>query len=156
MVYTGIVLAAGKGRRMKSDVSKQFMELNGKPVIYYALAAFEKSRVDQIILVTGESDIDYCRKEIVDKYGLGKVCRIVAGGEERYDSVWRGLYLKDMNVAILKAIVFGFTIALVSCTCGYKATGGAKGVGLATTKAVVWSFIAIVILDMVFAVLFFF
>ena len=91
MVYTAIVLAAGKGRRMKSDVSKQFMELNGKPVIYYALAAFEKSRVDQIILVTGESDIDYCRKEIVEKYGFHKVVGIAAGGRERYDSVWRGL-----------------------------------------------------------------
>jgi phospholipid/cholesterol/gamma-HCH transport system permease protein len=45
---------------------------------------------------------------------------------------------------------------LISCTCGYYATGGAKGVGLATTKAVVWSFIAIVIWDMIFAVLFFF
>ena len=73
-----------------------------------------------------------------------------------FDSVYRGLYLKDMNVAILKAITFGFTIALVSCTCGYKASGGAKGVGQATTKAVVWSFVAIVILDLVFSIVFFF
>lgn len=73
-----------------------------------------------------------------------------------FDSVWRGLYLKDMNVAILKAVVFGFTIALVSCTCGYKATGGAKGVGQATTKAVVWSFVAIVIWDLIFSIIFFF
>ena len=73
-----------------------------------------------------------------------------------FDSVYRGLYLKDMNVAILKAITFGFTIALISCTCGYKATGGAKGVGQATTKAVVWSFVAIVLLDLVFSIIFFF
>lgn len=73
-----------------------------------------------------------------------------------FDSVWLGLFMKDLGVCLLKAIVFGATIALISCTCGYNASGGAKGVGLATTKAVVWSFIAIVIWDMIFAVLFFF
>lgn len=73
-----------------------------------------------------------------------------------FDSVWQGLYIKDMNVALLKAVVFGFTIALISCTCGYQATGGAKGVGKATTKAVVWSFVAIVIWDLIFSIVFFF
>lgn len=73
-----------------------------------------------------------------------------------FDSAWFGLYMKDLWVSLLKASVFGGTIALISCTCGFHATGGAKGVGIATTKAVVWSFISIVVLDMVFAVLFFF
>lgn len=73
-----------------------------------------------------------------------------------FTSVWQGLYIKDMWVSILKASVFGGTIALISCTCGFSASGGAKGVGLATTKAVVWSFIAIVVWDMIFAMLFFF
>ena len=73
-----------------------------------------------------------------------------------FTSVWLGLYMKDLCVCILKGAVFGGTIALISCTCGYFANGGAKGVGLATTKAVVWSFIAIVIWDMIFAMLFFF
>ncbi|MBR1424256.1 ABC transporter permease [bacterium] len=73
-----------------------------------------------------------------------------------FDSAWLGLYMKDLWVSILKSAVFGGTIALISCTCGFFASGGAKGVGLATTKAVVWSFIAIVIWDMVFAILFFF
>jgi phospholipid/cholesterol/gamma-HCH transport system permease protein len=73
-----------------------------------------------------------------------------------FTSVWLGLYMKDLWVSISKAATFGGTIALISCACGYHASGGAKGVGLATTKAVVWSFIAIVIWDMVFAMLFFF
>jgi len=73
-----------------------------------------------------------------------------------FESVWSGLVLKDINVAILKAIAFGFTIALISCSCGYNATGGSRGVGIATTKAVVWSFVAIVILDLVFSIVFFF
>lgn len=73
-----------------------------------------------------------------------------------FDSAWLGIYMKDLSVSILKAICFGGTIALISCSCGYYASGGAKGVGLATTKAVVWSFVAIVIWDLIFAVIFFF
>ncbi len=73
-----------------------------------------------------------------------------------FDSAWLGLYMKDLGVCLLKSIFFGGTIALISCACGYTASGGAKGVGLATTKAVVWSFVAIVIWDMIFAIAFFF
>ena len=73
-----------------------------------------------------------------------------------FDSVWFGLNMHDLNVCIMKAISFGFVITLISCSCGMAAKDGAKGVGLATTKAVVWSFVAIVILDMFFAIAFFF
>ena len=73
-----------------------------------------------------------------------------------FASAGNGLYMKDLWVCILKAITFGASIALISCTTGYYASGGAKGVGEATTKAVVWSFNSIVLFDMVFAVLFFF
>ena len=68
-----------------------------------------------------------------------------------FDSVWFGLNMHDLNVCIAKAFAFGFTISLISCSCGIMAKDGAKGVGIATTKAVVWSFVAIVILDMIFA-----
>ena len=73
-----------------------------------------------------------------------------------FSSVWSGLYIYDIKVALAKAFVYGFTIALISCTCGYMASGGAKGVGLATTKAVVWSFVTIVIWDLIFSIAFFF
>lgn len=73
-----------------------------------------------------------------------------------FDSAWLGIYMKDLGVCMLKAATFGAVIALVSCSCGYSAKGGAKGVGEATTKAVVWSFVSIVILDMFFAIAFFF
>lgn len=71
-------------------------------------------------------------------------------------SLWQGLYLKDITVALAKSAFFGATIAIISCTCGYLAYGGAKGVGLSTTKAVVWSFVAICIIDYIFATIFFF
>ena len=73
-----------------------------------------------------------------------------------FDSVWFGLYMKDINVCILKSLAFGFAISLISCSCGMAARDGAKGVGQATTKAVVWSFVAIVVLDLIFAAAFFY
>lgn len=88
---TAIVLSAGKGSRMKSDIPKQYMSLNDKPVIYYSLKAFEDSPVSQIVLVTGKEDVAYCEKEIVQKYRFKKVVAVVAGGAERYDSVYCGL-----------------------------------------------------------------
>lgn len=88
---TAIVLAAGNGSRMKSKEKKQFMELNGLPLICYALSAFEKSVVDEIILVTSKEDILYCEHEIVEKFKYSKVKKIISGREERYLSVYEGL-----------------------------------------------------------------
>lgn len=82
-----IVLAAGKGSRMKSKIQKQYMMLKGYPVLYYSLKAFEESVVDDIILVTGKDEISYCREEIVKPYHFTKVKKIIAGGNERYLSV---------------------------------------------------------------------
>lgn len=89
--YAAIILSAGTGSRMNSDVPKQYMDLCGHPVIYYSLKAFEESPVDEIILVAGADDVDFCRKEIVEKYEFRKVKAVVAGGEERYLSVYEGL-----------------------------------------------------------------
>ena len=89
---TAVVLAAGSGKRMHSQVAKQFMTVAGKPLIYYALKTVEESDVlTDCILVTGEKDIEYVRQEIVEKYGFSKVKKIVAGGAERYDSVGNAL-----------------------------------------------------------------
>jgi len=68
-----------------------------------------------------------------------------------FDSVWFGLNLHDLKVCIMKSFSFGFVITLISCSFGMQAKDGAKGVGYATTKAVVWSFVAIVIVDLIFA-----
>jgi len=91
MKTTAIVLAAGSGKRMNSKVHKQYLLLKGKPVLYYSLKAFEDSRVEDIILVVGVGEIEFCRKEIVERYGFEKVCAIVEGGKERYHSVYEGL-----------------------------------------------------------------
>lgn len=89
---TAVVLAAGQGKRMQSKVQKQFLEIKGYPVLYYSLKCFQESElIQEIILVTGEESIDYCKKEIVEKYHLKKVSCVIAGGKERYDSVYEGL-----------------------------------------------------------------
>lgn len=89
--YAAIVLAAGSGKRMNSKVHKQYLIIQDRPVLYYSLKAFEDSAVDEIILVVGKGEEKFCRKEIVDKYGISKVKAIVEGGKERYHSVFEGL-----------------------------------------------------------------
>ena len=96
---TAVILAAGSGSRMKSNVAKQFMLLDGKPLIWYALDTVEQSQIiDDCILVTGESDLTYMQEEIVEKYHFSKVNAIVAGGAERYLSVGNALQaITDMT-----------------------------------------------------------
>ncbi len=88
---SAIVLAAGQGRRMNTSIQKQFLQLKNKPVLVHTIEAFEKSDVDEIIVVTSSSEIDYVKSEIVKKYNLKKVKSVVEGGEERYHSVFCGL-----------------------------------------------------------------
>lgn len=99
---TAILLAAGSGRRMGGDVAKQYMQLGGRPLICHSLQAVEASAViDDCILVTGADDVSYVKTEIVECYGFHKVDRIVAGGRERYDSVYNALQVikqKDMRI----------------------------------------------------------
>ncbi len=91
MKTTAIVLAAGSGSRMKSNVKKQYMEIEGKPLLLYALKAFEKSFVDEIVLVLPKDDIGSVMTEIVAPEGLKKIKAVVAGGSTRYHSVRLGL-----------------------------------------------------------------
>lgn len=86
-----IILAAGQGKRMNAKVQKQYLLLKGYPVLYYSLKAFEESPADEIIVVSGASELEYCQKEIIKKYGFSKVKAVVPGGKERYHSVYQGL-----------------------------------------------------------------
>lgn len=95
MKSTAIILAAGKGKRMQSDVPKQYLLLEGHPILFYSIRAFEESFIDEIILVTGKDEVEYCKKEIVARYGFQKVKKVVAGGRERYHSVYEGLKAID-------------------------------------------------------------
>ena len=61
-----VCLAAGQGKRMESKVQKQYLLIEDKPVLYYALKAFQDSPVDEVVLVVGQGEEEYCKKEIVD------------------------------------------------------------------------------------------
>ena len=91
MRTTAILLAAGSGRRMGGDVKKQYMDLGGKPLMYYALYEFENSFVDELVLVVARGEEEYVQKEIVERYDFQKIRAVTSGGRERYHSVWCGL-----------------------------------------------------------------
>ncbi|NQV13764.1 MAG: 2-C-methyl-D-erythritol 4-phosphate cytidylyltransferase [Parcubacteria group bacterium] len=90
-----LIVAAGKGRRMRQGKNKVLLKLDKYPVIFHTLKAFEEHRnVGKIIIVTTQRDIAAMEK-IIDKYKFGKVTAIVVGGQERQDSVYQGLnYLR--------------------------------------------------------------
>lgn len=90
-MVTAIILAAGKGKRMGAAISKQFIEINGKPVIYYTLDKFLKCKaIDKIIVVVSKDEKEYFQKNIIEKYKL-PIENLVVGGKERQESVYNGL-----------------------------------------------------------------
>ena len=86
-----IVLAAGQGKRMNSNIHKQYLLMKEKPVLYYSLKAFQESFIEEIILVVGPGEVEYCKHEIVEQFEFTKVSKIIEGGKERYHSVYNGL-----------------------------------------------------------------
>ena len=87
-----IIPAAGAGIRMGSRKLKQFIDLGGKPILAVTLSHFQQcSLVDKMVVVVPEDDVDYCNREIVERYEQSKVFKVVAGGKRRQDSVRKGL-----------------------------------------------------------------
>lgn len=87
-----IIPAAGSGVRMGSDRAKQFLDFDGEPLLALTLKPLQQCRaIHAIIVVVPSKDVDYCRKEIVEKFRLTKVEKVVAGGMRRQDSVRLGL-----------------------------------------------------------------
>lgn len=98
-----VIVAAGKGKRMKLPINKQFINIQGKPLLYYSINVFsENPLIDKIVLVCAEDEIEYCKQEIVKKYNFKKVVKIVSGGEERQNSVFNGLkVLENCDVVLI-------------------------------------------------------
>ncbi len=77
---------------MNTKVSKQLIPLRGKPIIVYTLLAFEEAAlVDEVVLVVNRGVMGYYKRNIIERYGIKKVKRIVAGGVTRQKSVYNGL-----------------------------------------------------------------
>ncbi len=87
-----VIVSAGSGTRMNMEKNKMFIDICGKPLLARTIQVFQDSdHIDEIILVTGSSDIVFCKQHIIDMYELDKVKKIVAGGKERQNSVYNGL-----------------------------------------------------------------
>lgn len=85
-----IIVAAGRGTRMGSEIPKQFMSIAGKTILETTLYKFEKSNeVDEIILIVNKDDLDYVRSEIAIQFE--KITKVKAGGSTRTESVFEGI-----------------------------------------------------------------
>ena len=101
-MISAIILAGGKGKRMRSAISKQFIDIKGKPIIYYTLKKFsENKKIDNIIVVLPEDEVKYFKENILKKHEL-RINKIVIGGKERQDSVYNALKsLKNSSTDIV-------------------------------------------------------
>ena len=100
-ICTAVIVAAGKGRRMGTEISKQFLPLCGKEILAHSVEKFEKAeKIRDIVLVTGEDSLQDVR-EMAQEYGWKKIVSVVAGGKERQDSVWNGLQAVSADTEIV-------------------------------------------------------
>lgn len=89
---TAIILAAGKGSRMKAGINKQYLNLKGRPILSYTLEVFSAcDAVDEIVLVIDAKEKQLCYNLVLNNMNQNKPIKIVNGGDERQQSVQRGL-----------------------------------------------------------------
>ena len=92
MKATVLIPAAGMGRRMGTSLSKQYLDLAGRPILTHTLSLFDQHpSIEHIYPIVPPDEIDYCWQRIILPYAFGKVRRIIPGGTERQDSVRNGL-----------------------------------------------------------------
>lgn len=129
-----IIVAAGKGTRMKTKINKQFLNLKDKPILYYTLKTFcDNESIDDIVVVLAKDEIEYCKKNIILKYGLNKIKVVVEGGNTRQESVINGLEaIEDCDIVLIhdgarpfvdKSIIedgIKYAELYGACACGVK------------------------------------
>lgn len=92
-----IIVAAGSGSRMNTNINKQFIKLNDKEIIAHTIEKFYNNKnINDIVIVIKEDEAKFFKKEILDKYRFRNI-KIAYGGKERQDSVYSGIKLLDKN-----------------------------------------------------------
>ncbi len=87
-----IITAAGKGTRLKGNISKQFMNIYGKPILAHTITAFQRSsKIKEIYISVPKDYKKSCQKSIIEKYSFDKVKKLVTGGDNRQESVYNAL-----------------------------------------------------------------
>ena len=102
----GVIFAGGVGKRMNSRVKpKQFINVYGKPIIIHTLEIFENhEEIDAIVVACLESWIPYL-KELLEKFNIHKVVKVVPGGSSGQESIYNGLVAAEEVAAGEKSIV---------------------------------------------------
>ena len=91
-MVSAIIVAAGKGIRMKGETRKQYLKLSGQPILSYSLITFAAcTLIGEIILVVPKEDINFCQRKIISVLNLKKKVHLIPGGVHRQDSVYSGL-----------------------------------------------------------------
>ncbi|MGC8658830.1 MAG: 2-C-methyl-D-erythritol 4-phosphate cytidylyltransferase [Desulfomonilaceae bacterium] len=102
MIYAAIVTAGGIGSRMGKNIPKQFLKLGGIPILALTLKVFENHpEIDFIVLTTPERYIDYCKSQIIQRYGFQKVRHVIQGSVTRQGSVLNGLKMAEDSDFVL-------------------------------------------------------
>jgi len=97
-----IIVSAGKGVRMNRSTPKQYLLLQGRPVLCHTIIAFDSCpEVDNIILVVPENDIQFCREQLLSELNLKTPVNVLAGGKRRQDSVFNGILSIDDKSGIV-------------------------------------------------------
>ena len=101
-MVAAIIVAAGKGIRMRDQMRKQYLALAGRPIIVHTLTVFGQChRIDHIYLVIPSDDFEFCRRNILGQANLAQKVSLIAGGVRRQDSVYNGLQQVDPNCRVV-------------------------------------------------------
>lgn len=92
MRVAAIIPAAGSGKRMNHELPKQYLPLGGKPIIAHSLLTLQNIQdIEEIFVAVSAAGEEFCRKQVIEKFNIGKVRKIIIGGESRQDSVYNAL-----------------------------------------------------------------
>lgn len=135
-----ILLAAGRGERLTTQIPKPFIILHHHPLIYYSLRVLSESDlIDSILVVVAKDNIAYCQREVIEKYNFTKVTEVIVGGEERQDSVYNALkeILPETEIVLIHDGVRPFvTHHLIEETIRQAKNSGAAIVGVTPTDTI--------------------
>lgn len=102
MKIAAVVLAAGRGMRLRSKTNKPYLLLNGKPILLYSLEKFDACpQINTIVAVVNEDDVGFLKSEILDKHSFRKEIKLAVGGAHRQDSARAGVRALEADLILI-------------------------------------------------------
>ncbi len=155
---TAVVLAARSGSAITAEIGTMVVTEEIDAMKTMGLSPYRFLVVPRVLALALAAP---CLTIIFDLVGIlgGFVVPVFALGTPAgvyFDQTVRSLYLSDIVTGLVKSVGFGVEIALIACLTGFGITGGAEGVGVATTRSVVRALVLVIALDLVFTAIFYF